>query len=198
MMTRILSSATAGLAVTTALLYAMQLLIATGEEILTEPPPRHILDWIDPIDPADSPVEPEPPARIDDPQPPPPTSPVDFSSGESEGLSIPAPPPGPPPGSHTMGGLTFSDNSLINIYKVYPQYPATAAARGLEGTVTVRYDVTAIGSVANVVVVQTTNRIFNKAAIQTANKFRYRPRVVDGVPYGSEGVQQLFTFRMEK
>jgi protein TonB len=198
MMTRALSSATAGLAVTTALFYVMQLLIETGEDILTDPPVRHVLDWIDPIDPPDSPVEPEPPARIDDPEPPPPTVPVDFSSGESDGFHIPAPPPGPPVGKQTMSGYAFTDNSLINLYRVYPQFPATAASRGLEGAVIVRFDVTATGSVANAHIVETTNGIFNKSAIQAAYKFRYRPRVVDGIPYGSEGLQQLFTFRMEK
>ena len=198
MMTRALSSATAGFAVTTALLYVMQLLIETGEDILTAPPIRHVLDWIDPVDPPDSPIEPEPPARIDDPEPPPPTGPVEFSPGESGGIRIPAAPPGPTVGERTMSGFAFTDNSLINIYKVYPQYPATAMARGLEGTVTVRFDVTATGSVANVSVVHTSNRIFNKSAIQAAYKFRYKPRVVDGIPYGSEGLQQLFTFRMEK
>ena len=197
MMTRALSSVTAGLAMTTTLLYVMQLLIDTGEDILTEPPVRIMFDWIDPIDPPDTPIQPVPPKKIDRPQPPPPLARTEISAAENGGYHLPPAPPLVPPVGGGLSGFTLTDNSLVNIYKVYPTYPATAEARGLEGTVLVQFDVTAVGSVANVTVLESSNPIFNKAAMRAAYKFRYKPRVVDGVPYGSDGLQQLFTFHMK-
>ncbi|MFQ5549054.1 MAG: energy transducer TonB [Woeseia sp.] len=197
MITRFLSSATAGLAVTTVLLYAMQLLIASGEEILTEPRLRHDLDFIDPPEPPDSPVEPRPPERIDPPMPPPPT-PVGPPGNEQIGVHIPLPPPAPPTGRPALTTVGVTDSPLINLFNVKPQYPAAAAARGLEGTVLVRFDVTELGTVANVVVLESTNRIFNKAAINAAYRCRYKPKTIDGVKYGATGLRKLFTFEIEQ
>jgi protein TonB len=81
---------------------------------------------------------------------------------------------------------------------VTPQYPVRAAANGLEGTVLVQYDVTTMGTVENVVVIESSNRIFDQAAIDAVYRFRYKPGIVDGVPYGSKGLRDLFRFEMEE
>ena len=198
MVTRALSSATAGLAVTIALLYAMQLLIATGEDILTDPPPRYFLDWIDPPEPPDSLVEPVPPQRIDPPMPTPPTPPVGRPGVDAIGIGIPLPPPTPPNGRPAFKGIGVSDSPLISMINVKPQYPAAAAAKGLEGTVLVQFDVTELGTVENVVVLESSNRIFNREAIRAAYRCKYKPRMVDGVAYGAKGLRKLFTFELEK
>jgi protein TonB len=198
MITRALSSATAGLAVTTGLFYVMQLLVATGEDILTEPRPRYFLAWVSPPDPPDSPVKKTPPKRPDHPKLPPQTHPVDSPIDGSVGIWMPSPPPVPPVDGPILTGFNASDGPLINIIKVRPQYPASAANRELEGTVMVQYDVTTMGTVENVIVVESTNSIFNKAAISAAYRFKYKPRVVDGIPYGAKGLRQLFRFEMEK
>jgi hypothetical protein len=74
MITRALSSATAGLAVTTGLLFVMQILIATGEEIVVEPRPGYVLNWVSPKDPPDTPVKERLPKKPDKPRSPPPTA----------------------------------------------------------------------------------------------------------------------------
>ena len=168
MITRVLSSATAGLAITTGLFYVMQFLIVTGEEILTEPRPRYFLDWVNPPDPPDSPVNKTRPKRPDQPKLPPQTHPVDSPVDGDVGIWIPSPPPVPPVDGPTLTGFNTSDGPLINIIKVQPQYPAGAANRELEGTVIVQYDVTTMGTVENVIVVESTNSIFNKASIAAA------------------------------
>ena len=198
MITRALSSATAGLAVTTGLLYLMQFLVATGEEIITEPRPRYVLDWIGPQQPPDTPVETRPPERPDKPQIPPKTNFADLTDTGLVGVGIPTAPPVPRTHRPAFTKFGVSDGPLINIIKVQPQYPAAAAIRGLDGTVIVQFDVTAMGVVENVVVVDSTNKIFNKAAIEAAYRFKYKPRVVDGTQYGGKGLRQLFRFEMEK
>lgn len=198
MITRALSSVTAGLAVTIGLLYVMQFLIATGEEIITEPRRRHFLVWVNPPDPPDSPVEKMQPKRPDRPKLVPQTRLVDSLIDGDVGIWIPSPPPVPPVDGPTLTGFNASDGPLINIIKVQPQYPVAATTKGLDGTVLVQFDVTAMGVVENIVVVDSTNRIFNKAAIEAASRFKYKPMVVDGTPYGAKGLQQIFRFEMEK
>ena len=73
-----------------------------------------------------------------------------------------------------------------------------ASSRGLEGHVVVQFDVTAMGTVVNAVVVDTSSRIFNKSALDAIKKFRFKPKIIDGVAQESFGLQRLFTYEMEK
>jgi protein TonB len=41
-------------------------------------------------------------------------------------------------------------------------------------------------------------KIFNKAAINSALKYKYKPRVVDGVPQDVKGVRTRVTFRLQE
>ncbi len=198
MIMRALSSATTGLAVTIGLLYLMQFLVASGEEVITEPRTRYFLDWIDPQDPPDTIVEKMRPERPDKPQLPPETNFDNSTDTDFSGVGVPAAPSVPQTQRPSFAQFGVSDGPLINIIKVQPTYPAAAAARGLDGTVVVQFDVTAMGVVENVVVVESTNKKFNKAAIEAALRFKYKPRVVDGIPYGAKGLRQLFRFEMEK
>ena len=52
------------------------------------------------------------------------------------------------------------------------------------------------GSVTAVRVVESSDRVFERAALDAAKRFRYKPRVVDGVPQPVSGVRYLFRFEM--
>lgn len=96
------------------------------------------------------------------------------------------------------GGFSTSDGDYLPIVKVNPIYPRRAQERGLEGYVILEFTVTNVGSVTDVVVVETTSSIFNRAAIKAASKFKYKPRVVDGEPVAVSGILHKITFEMEK
>ena len=198
MITRAMSSATTGLLITTGLLFGMQLLIATGEEIITEPRQRHILEWVRLVEDLDPIVEIPLLPKIDKPPVPPTTSLPDSEQSGGVGVELSAAPPAPQAGRATVAGLGVTDGPLINIFKVQPRYPIAAQTKGLEGTVIVQFDVSPLGTVENVVVIESSNNIFNKAAIEAAYRFKYRPKVVDGTNYGVRGLQQLFRFEMEE
>ena len=143
-------------------------------------------------------VDPPTPPRPDPPQIPPtiePHQPFDDVGIGFRPFDAPAPRPA---GGPTFKRLNFGDGPLVSIIKVRPQYPTRAAAKGLEGTVLVQYDVTTMGTVENVVVIETSNSIFNKAAIAAAYRFKYKPGMVDGVAYETRGLRNLFRFEMEK
>ena len=198
MITRALSSTTTGLLITMGLLFAMQLLIATGKEIITEPRPRHILEWVRLAEKPDPIIETPQVLKIDKPTVPPSTNFSDSEQSGGIGVEISVAPAAPRTGVTTFGGLGLTDGPLINILKVQPRYPTAAQTKGLEGTVIVQFDVTPLGTVENVSVIESSNSIFNKAAVEAAYRFKYRPKVVDGTSYGARGLQQLFRFEMKE
>ena len=60
-------------------------------------------------------------------------------------------------------------------------YPAEAKADGVEGRVVVRYDVTAAGTVANAVVIESEPPgVFDDAALDAVRSWRFRPMVDRG------------------
>ncbi|MBL4660100.1 MAG: energy transducer TonB [Alcanivoracaceae bacterium] len=94
-------------------------------------------------------------------------------------------------------GLSASDGEFLPIVKVAPQYPSRASSRGIEGYVLLEYTVTKQGTVLNPVVIEAVpSKIFNKAAISSALRYKYKPRVVDGVPEDVKGVRTKITFKL--
>jgi len=100
----------------------------------------------------------------------------------------------------SMGtGLSASDGEFLPIVKVAPQYPSRASSRGIEGYVLLEYTVTKQGTVMNPVVIKAEPaKIFNRAAINSALRYKYKPRVIDGVAQDVPGVQTRITFKLAK
>jgi protein TonB len=196
MITRYLSSATAGAVVTTGLLYVMQMLIASGEQVWTETPRGMPIVWrhVDPFDDSDIPPPPPepPPLPLEPPLSAPPAD--GYPLGGSIGIPSPAPPP--PAIRRQNTGFSMGDGPLATLYRVSPVYPMIAERKGLEGFVTVRFDVNELGAVENVVVVESSNAVFNKSAVAATYRFKFKPRIFDGEPRASSGLQNLFRYRM--
>ncbi len=94
-------------------------------------------------------------------------------------------------------GLSASDGEFLPIVKVAPQYPSRAASRGIEGYVILSYTVTKQGTVQNPVVIEAKpENIFNRAAIKSALRYKYKPRVIDGEPQEVHGVKTRITFKL--
>ena len=97
----------------------------------------------------------------------------------------------------SMGaGLSASDGEYLPIVKVAPQYPLRALKRGLEGDVVLEYTVTKQGSVRNPKVLQSTDSVFNQAAIDSALRYKYKPRVINGEAQEVPAVRTRIKFRM--
>ena len=198
MLARILSSAIAGLTITAGLLYLMHYLIEISEAALDPRPPFILEPWGRTMDDSDVIVDEKRPERIAPPVVLPPL-PSETEPGETyTAVRVRPLITHPSTRSLTPSIFGYSDGALINIIAVKPNYPTAASSRGLDGQVIVQFDVTAMGTVTNVVVIESSSRLFNRPAINAAKKFRFKPKVVDGVPQESHGVQRLFTFEMEE
>jgi protein TonB len=98
-----------------------------------------------------------------------------------------------------LGGGISSDGEYLPIVKVAPIYPRRAQTRGIEGYCIVEYTVTKTGSIKDPIAVECKPRgIFTRASLKASLKFKYKPRVVDGEPIEVAGVQNLFTYELEK
>jgi len=200
MLGRYAFSIIAGSAVTLSLLFVMQILIASGEEALVKPRERAVLDFVrvrrnENVNTQD--ITPDKPPKP--PEVPPEIPPQDLDNVDPNAPTINIPPPsvaqnldigGP-------GGMNIAEGDYLPIVRVAPVYPARAQSRGLEGYVDMSFTVTATGSVIDPIVSFSTSRLFERAATRAVLKFKYKPRVVDGIPVSVSGVKTRITFKME-
>lgn len=95
----------------------------------------------------------------------------------------------------TAGG---SDRGVAPLVRVNPEYPRRALERGIEGWVHVRFTITAAGTVKDLVVVDSEPKgVFDEAASKAVLRWRYNPRVENGVAVERVGEQTLIRFKLE-
>jgi protein TonB len=190
-----------GVVVTMSLLFLMQVLIATGKQALTKPRDRAKLEFVrikrnEALNTED--FTPEKPPKP--PETPPETPPQDMDNIDPSAPTINVAPPtvsadtsigGP-------GGMNIAEGDYLPIVRVAPVYPARALSRGLEGYVDMSFTVTTTGTVRDPVVLFSTSSLFERAAIRAVLKFKYKPRVVDGVPVDVPNVKTRITFKIEE
>jgi protein TonB len=190
-----------GVVVTMSLLFLMQVLIATGKQALTKPRDRAKLEFVRVKRNESLNVEefaPEKPPKP--PETPPETPPQDMDNIDPSAPSINVAPPtvatdtsigGP-------GGMNIAEGDYLPIVRVAPVYPARALSRGLEGYVDLSFTVTTTGTVRDPLVLFSTSSLFERAAVRAVLKFKYKPRVVDGVPVDVPNVKTRISFQIEE
>lgn len=91
-----------------------------------------------------------------------------------------------------------SDGEYLPIVKVAPVYPRRAQTRGIEGYVLLEFVVTRTGAVRDPRVIESKPPgIFDRAAVNAALKFKYKPKVVNGEPIDVAGVRNRITFELQ-
>lgn len=190
-----------GTVVTLSLLFIMQLLIVTGKQALTDPRERHKLEFVrikrnENVNTQD--LTPEKPPKP--PETPPETPPQDRDNIDPNAPTIDVSRPAINANTDIggPGGMNIAEGDYLPIVRVAPVYPSRALSRGLEGFVDMSFTVTATGSVKDPIVLQSTSSLFERAATQAVLKFKYKPRVVDGVPVEVSGVKTRITFELEE
>jgi protein TonB len=201
MLGRYAFSIVVGTAITLSLLFIMHLLIEHAEDAISKERTRHQLDFVrikrnETLNVDDyTPEKPPPPPEL-----PPEIPPQDMDSIDPNAPTINiAPPPmvadvnvgGP-------GGMNIAEGDYLPIVRVAPVYPARALSRGIEGYVDMSFTVTTTGTVRDPIVMFSTSSLFDRAATRAVVKFKYKPRVVDGVPVDVPGVKTRISFQIEE
>ncbi|NVD06734.1 TonB family protein [Vibrio sp. JPW-9-11-11] len=88
---------------------------------------------------------------------------------------------------------------LVPVYRVDPDYPPKAVQRGIEGYVTLRFDIDQDGVPFDIEVLQAKpKRIFDRSAIRALKRWRYSPIVVDGKAVIQRGQTVKLAFELSQ
>ena len=180
----------------------MQYLIATANRGLDEKDYGHVVDFVRVKEDESikhKEAKPKKPPQPDEPPPQPPPPSMENLTPDAQSMAVSAVNVNPKINLSSSGfGLTPSDGEYLPIVKVTPIYPRRALSRGIEGYVIVEFTVTKQGTTKDIHVVESKpSGIFDRAAMQAAAKFKYKPRIVDGQPIEVPGVQNKITFEIE-
>ena len=196
---RLGTSAILGLMVTFSLIVLMFKLIDSGNKEMDEKEAIKIADFLhvererttnEKVAEIEKPDEPEPPPELPDDN-------IEFETPENM-VSMAA---APVANNLSVGLGSFArDTDFIPVYVPQPQYPRRAQSRGKEGYAVIQVIITTTGGVRDPIMVEEDPEGwgFGRAALKAANKLKYNPRVVDGVPEEVSGVMYKFTFQMQK
>lgn len=196
-----LSMALAGV-ITFGLFYFMQTLIATGDRVeqnlnivrvVDATMPEIELEVIEEID------KPDPIEELNEPPPEQEQRQVDLDSGPSLAISraevnIDA--------DLNLGNasIAITDGEMLPLVNVTPQYPTRAASRGIQGWCQVSFTVDGDGNVVEdtiTVVDAEPAGIFDRTSVRAAARFKFQPRVQDGVGVPVANVQYVFRYVLE-
>lgn len=199
MIPRYAISLLSGLLVTFTLLWVMQVLIATGKRAIVDEADINLGDFIrikkEEVINRDE-DEPEKPPEVDEPPPEAPDQQVDDLD-TSQTLSLGRASAQLDIGKLGGGRIGLGDGDYLPIVRVEPIYPRRAQSRGLEGQCLVEFTVDTTGATKDAFAVECTSSLFERASINAVLKFKYKPRVVDGVAEEVKGVQTIITYKME-
>jgi protein TonB len=136
-------------------------------------------------------------------EPPPPVPEVprmSFSTGALEGGIAQLAPVVDARGAMSRMSLTAgSDQDVLPLVRIAPDYPPRAAQRGIEGWVIVQFTITPTGTVKDALVVEAEpTGLFEQSALKAIARWRYNPRVEGGVAVERVGVRTIIRFVLEQ
>jgi protein TonB len=208
MLAKYSSSLVAAVLFSLVIFVAMQVLIAT-DGLFEEPDKSHTYLNFVRVDTSKDDINTKD-RRLPDPPPPPETPPdaPDLSNqmmNMNTNLSMDMPKIGVPVnkgsgpflGTLQAGdGMSGFDTDVIPIVRVPPAYPQRAKQTRLEGSVTMAVTIRPDGTVAEVSVIESDPpRLFDQAAIQAMQRWKFRPKIVNGKPE-TQRARQTMEFKL--
>lgn len=203
MIARLVTSLAAASGVTFGLFLVMNFLVAgDGEVNLDETQRARFVDVVQDIDeqpPQRMEREVEKPPEVEAPPPEIDTPQLDIKGPDKLNLSIGRASSG---AGVDLGSIDLgpsSDGDYLPLVRVQPQYPRRAQERGIEGYAIVELTVAEDGSVPpeSIIVIEAEPKgYFERNAIKAAQKFKYKPKVVNGKGQKVTGVRYRFSFNL--
>ena len=196
---RLLLGALFGLPVAAGLFFIMQYLIASADPQIDDKKRTKLADIHMPEREIDTNLKEQKPDKVDDPEEPPPDMDTPDLDMDMDVDVINIAPTAQVDLAINSTGMATGDGEYLPIVKVAPIYPRRAQSRGISGYCIVEYTVMASGAIRDPVAVDCQpSGVFEKASLKASLKFKYKPRVVDGVAIEVGGVQNKFTYELEQ
>ena len=186
------STLTASLVLTVSIFYIMQWLIDVGDVELDNTSIK-IADVTMPERELELLMDME---RPQEDEPPPETMPPEFDMTPPAEVDSSAARPNL--GFKGKKAGVFADGSYVPIFQVPPVYPRRALERGIEGCVMLKFTVTKVGSTRDPSVEWAVPPgIFDRAAMRSALKYKYKPQIRDGEAIEVPNVRTVVIFKIE-
>ena len=199
---RFLASLLLGVAVTLVLFFIMQALIDSGDQAYRSDSDGQIMEFVRIKDDESlslkdrrKPKKPEPPKE----PPPPPKMIVEkqvkptMNKVKIDIPNIDLPTiAGGGPFLGNWAGNPLAEGDVLPIVRIDPQWPREALVEGIEGYVIVEVIIAADGSVASAVVLESVpRRLFDRNVIRAVLKWKFKPRIINGVAVERRAIQRL-------
>lgn len=126
---------------------------------------------------------------------PTPTTKPEAVASTTRAPSVGVTSPPPEPGSTSVELVEFEPDTLPVVRRP-PDYPMAALEQGLEGSVQIRFDITAAGLVENARVVDSTDPMFEASAVDAVSTWRYLPRIAAGQRVASRDIHTIIRFAL--
>jgi protein TonB len=145
----------------------------------------------------------EPPKREKpEQQPPPPEMNLakNMNPGDAVGEIIPMVDTGMELGKATaLGTGAGDDRDIVPLVRVDPEYPPRAKQQGIEGYVDLEFTISPVGTVQDAMVIGSQPPVvFDRSALRAVRKWRYNPRVENGVAIARANVQVRLRFEISR
>ena len=199
---RFLASLLLGVAVTLVLFFIMQALIDSGDQAYRSDSDGQIMEFVRIKDDESlslkdrrKPKKPEPPKE----PPPPPKMIVEkqvkptMNKVKIDIPNIDLPTiAGGGPFLGNWAGNPLAEGDVLPIVRIDPQWPREALVEGIEGYVIVEVIIAADGSVASAVIIESVpRRLFDRNVIRAVLKWKFKPRIINGVAVERRAIQRL-------
>jgi len=98
-----------------------------------------------------------------------------------------------------LSGVDIGGGSPLRLVTAAPVYPIRATEKGVEGFVDIQFDIGKDGSTSNLKIINyQPSTIFNRAVLRAVAKWRYRPKMVEGIPVAVLNIVERVSFKLEK
>jgi len=199
---RYLSAMILGVIISLSLFFLMQALIDSGEQDYRASNEGQIMEFIRIKDDENlsfkDRVKPKKPTPPKETQPPPklivekqakPT--VNKIKIEIPNIDLPTIAGGGPFLGNWQGN-PLAEGDVLPIVRIDPQWPREALAKGIEGYVVVEVTIASDGSVRGASIIESVpKRMFDRNVIRAVLKWKFKPRIINGVPVERKAIQTL-------
>ena len=199
---RYLSAMILGVIISLALFFLMQALIDSGEQDYRASNEGQIMEFIRIKDDENlsfkDRIKPKKPTPPKEPPPPPklivekqakPT--VNKIKIEIPNIDLPTIAGGGPFLGNWQGN-PLAEGDVLPIVRIDPQWPREALGKGIEGYVVVEVTIASDGSVRGASIIESVpKRMFDRNVIRAVLKWKFKPRIINGVPVERKAIQTL-------
>jgi len=200
-MVRFIVSILLGASIAFGLFIVMAKLVENDGKAMEALPPPPVIDIV--MQKPDDEVQTR--VRKPPPPPPPPQEPPkvelvepDAADPDASGFSLSIPAVDTGGISTSVGGVgAMRDGDAAPIVRIPPDYPPQASRDGKEGWVRLSFTINEVGGVEDVEVIDADpKRIFDRNAKRALRKWKYRPKIVDGVAQKQFGLEVQLDFKL--